>query len=213
MFTVSVSSGALRALTMCAGQDPTRGMLTSVCVDTTTAGRVLLVTTDGHRMLVVKATAEGNAHPGRYLVPFFECKAAKPAHKADPIRIDIEPKGGTETTLGGTFTIHGKTRTTGTLLDGWQYPEWRRVIPEARELRKPGELAHFDFGYVGDFGTIAELLGCDGPRIIHNGNSGARVYLGADAFGILMPMRIGEKETCAHVDWLDAVREEVAKAA
>ena len=208
MFTVSVSHGALRALTLCAGQDPTRGMLTSVCVDTTTPGRVLLVTTDGHRMLIVHATAEGNAHPGRYLVPFFECKSAKPMSKNCLIGIDIEPKGGTETTLGGTFTIHGKTRTTGALLEGWQYPEWRRVMPE----KTSGTLAHFDMRYVGDFAQIGELLGHKLPVIRHNANGPAVIELGADAFGILMPMRANVSGDTLP-EWVAAVGQEVAKAA
>lgn len=209
MFTVSVSHGALRALTMCAGQDPTRGMLTSVCIDTTTAGRVHLVTTDGHRMLIVNARIEaGNAHPGRYLVPFFECKSAKPAGKGHPILIDIEPKAGTETTLGGSFTIHGKTRTTGALLDGWQYPEWRRVTPE----KTSGKLAQFNLGYLGDFAVIGELLGHKVQIIRHNGNGAALIELGADAFGILMPMR-GEPAGDTLPDWLEAVTKEVAQAA
>lgn len=208
MFSVIVEVNALKALAICAGLDATRGMLTSVCVDTTTEGRTHLVTTDGHRMLIVgNATTEGDVVPGRYLLPLFDVKAVKQAGtprypQPAVICIDPDPRH-TEVTKGGKFSIKGKSIVSGELLHGWQYPEWSRVIP--RETS--GKLAHFNFGYVGDFQRIGELLGREFPVIRHNGDGAALIDLGANALGILMPIRKGG-EHGPLPEWLDPVTAE-----
>ena len=204
MFSITINADALKALAITASTCPTRPALVGVCIDTTVAGRVSLISTDGHRMTIVNVpTWEGECAPGRYVVPLFDVKAAKPAHKGHPITIDILPGN------PGRFTIKGKSETTGTLCDGL-FPEWRRVCPD----KTSGELSHFDMNYVGDFGRIATLLGRKYAFIQHNGQSAALVNLGPDAFGILMPIRADHVEKIATPpDWIAAPVVEVAKAA
>jgi hypothetical protein len=201
MFSIHVDANALKALALIASTDATRPHLIGVCVDTTTPGRVHLVSTDGHRMLIVNnSTLEGAIVPGRYVLPLFDVKAAKAAHKSDPVRIMID---------AGRFTITGKSTITGTLIED-RFPQWQRVVPQATS----GKLAQFNLGYVGDFGRVAELLGHKYPGIQHNGDSAALINLGADAFGILMPMRADHIAVSASPPaWVAPVVEEVAKAA
>ena len=207
MFTVSVSHGAFKALTLCAGTDAIRTMLTGICVDTTTAGRVHLVTTDGHRMLVVNAKLEeGTPIAGRYILPLFDCKGIKQAgteRYPQPIRIDID----LSEVKAGTFRIHGKETRAGLLMPE-QFPQWQRVVPRTVS----GKLAQFNGAYLGDFQRAAELLGRDFPVIRHNGDSGAIIDLGADAFGVLMPIRC-PTEYAGLPDWLDTPKAEQKKAA
>jgi hypothetical protein len=204
MFSIHVNADALKALALLASVDALRPHICGVCIDTTTPGRVHLVSTDGHRMLIVNnTTAEGDIAPGLYTLPLFDVKGAKPASKHAPITIDILPGN------PGRFTIKGKSEITGTLCDG-RFPPWQRVTP----VTTSGKLAHFNLGYVGDFGRVAELLGVKYPAIQHNGESAALVNLGADAFGILMPMRADHiAETASPPVWVKPDGVEVAQAA
>lgn len=206
MFSITVDADALKALTITASTCATRHMLVGVCVDTMTPGRVHLVSTDGHRMLIVNAThaPEGNPAPGRYILPLFDVKSVKPIRKGIPIVIDILPGN------PGKFCLKGKSEISGTCVDG-SFPEWRRVTPQETS----GEMAHYNFGYVGDFQRIGELLGVEFPTIQHNGNSAALINLGADAFGILMPIRADHVAAKASPpDWIVASQpQDVAQAA
>jgi hypothetical protein len=210
MFTVTVSHNALRALAITAAVADVRGYLCGACIDTTTEGRVHLVSTDGHRMLIVNAKGEGDIAPGRFIVPTEAFKNAKPVYKKDPVEIVVNPEG----SEGGTYEVRGKVTVSGRLLDG-RFPDWTRVLPEKMHVQNPGKPAHFNFGYVGDFGRVAELLDCKYPHVVPNGEASAFVYLGADAFGILMPIRtdsVTPKEK-AVIDWLAPVNGEERKAA
>ena len=204
MFSITVNADALKALAITASTCPTRPALVGVCIDTTVSGRVNLVSTDGHRMTVVNVpTWEGDAAPGRYILPLFDVKNAKPARKGEPVTVDILPGN------PGRFTIKGKSEVTGTLVDS-QFAEWRRVCPASPS----GELAHYDMNYLGDFGRIATLLGRKYAVIQHNGQGPALINLGADAFGILMPIRTDHVDKIATPpDWIAAPVVEVAKAA
>ena len=201
MFSIHVNADALKALALIASTDALRPHIVGVCIDTTTPGRVHLVSTDGHRMLIVNnTTAEGDIPPGRYVLPLFDVKAAKAARKSDPVRIDID---------AGMFTITGKSTITGTICED-RFPFWQRVVP----AKTSGKRAHFNLGYVGDFGRVAELLGHKYPAIQHNGEGAALVNLGADAFGVLMPIRADHIAlTASPPAWVAPVVVEVAQAA
>lgn len=207
MFTVSVSHGALKALALVAGTDAVRPMLTGICIDTTTPGRVHLVATDGHRMLIVgNATLEGERIAGKFIVPLFEVKACKQRGTERyplPVTIDID----TSEVMQARYTIHGKETRSGDLVSS-QFPEWQRVIPKRRDYAKPGKIAQFNLTYLAEFGRIAEYLGVKSTHILHNGDTANLIYLGPDAFGVLMPVRSPEKFAPAFVDWLDAPKPE-----
>jgi hypothetical protein len=184
MFTVSMSHGALKALALIAPQEEARTCLNTICVDTTTAGRVHLVACDGHRMLIVgNATAEGDIPAGQFLIPASACRGVKQRGTERyplPITIDITP-----TVAGrGEFTIFGKSDVVGQLQDD-RYPQWQRVTP--REVS--GKLAHFNLGYLAEFHKAAMYMGKEFPVIQHNGDGAALIDMGPDAFGVLMPIR------------------------
>ncbi len=208
MFTLSISADSLKALALCASKSDVRHYLNGVCVDLTTEGRVHLLTTDGHRMLIVgNAKLEGERVNGRYILPIEAIKGIK-AERHNPVSIEIVPASDNVSESAGTFTIRGKLTTTGDLIEG-RYPEWQRVMPQRRELsgETPCEVGHFNLGFLGDYGRAGELLGCKHPYLVHNGpNHSAYVYLGANAFGIVMPMRITD---CGAADWLAPIKAEV----
>lgn len=184
MFTLSLSHGALKALALIAPQEEARTCLNTICVDTTTAGRVHLVACDGHRMLVVgNAVPGGDIPAGQFLIPAQACRGVKQRgteRYPHPITIDIAP-----TVDGrGEFTIHGKSDTVGQLQDD-RYAQWQRVTPR----KTSGKLAHFNLGYLAEFHKAAMYLGKDFPVIQHNGDGAALIDMGADAFGVLMPIR------------------------
>ena len=202
MFTVTVPHNTLKALALIAAKNDVRFYLNSLCIDTTTPGRLHLVACDGHKALIVgNAKIDGAIEAGQFLIPIEAITSVKPVRR-DPITIDIEPVD----KIIAKYTVTGKLTGTGRTIDG-RFPDWRRIIPERRVAQ--GELAHFNMQYVGDFGRAAELLDFKYPHIVHNGENAAWVNLGSDAFGILMPIR-GETVTgCGGiVSWLDPVAPE-----
>ena len=66
------------------------------------------------------------------------------------------------------------------------FPDFRRVMPE----QASGEASQFDPKYVATMGAIGELIGCQYPKIHHNGLDLALVEFGDQlAFGAIMPLR------------------------
>lgn len=202
MFTVTVPHNTLRALALIAPKADVRFYLNGILIDTSTPGRVMLVACDGHRALIVgNVRCDGEIAPGQFIVPIEAITSAKPVRK-DPITIDVEPVD----SIIAKYTVTGKLTGTGRTIDG-RFPDWRRILPARREGQ--GEIAHFNMQYVGDFGRAAELLDFKYPHIVHNGEGAAWVNLGADAFGILMPIRGDTVTGCGGiVTWLDAVAPE-----
>ena len=184
MFTITVPADTLKALALCAADKDVRYYLRGVLIDTTVEGRVHLVTTDGHRMLVVgNATIEGEIVAGNFIVPIEALKGLKPYAKGGPICIDIAPSG----SEGGAYTVRGALTTTGACIEG-KYPLWRKVLPETRTLTDKSKVGHFNLEYVGDFGKASKtprLQAADDraqrPEHGRLGVPGRRCLRGADA--------------------------------
>lgn len=180
---ITIDHNTIKALLICAAKQDVRYYLKGVLVDARANGDVILVTTDGHRMLAypVAVDAIEALAPGQYIIPREALEAVKPCKAGRitlPITIEIDVAHGREN------KITGATSTVTPLIDG-KFPDWRRVLPKTVS----GEPAQYQAEYLGDFGRIADLLGTKYPHIHHNGSSAAIVgNLGA-ALGVLMPMR------------------------
>jgi DNA polymerase-3 subunit beta len=165
--------------------------------------RAWLVATDGHRMLVIRPTAriEGkDVRDGRWIIPRDLLAGAK-VKKGGFLFLSVDQyQGEKEPYLhcARARIITGTGELSAPTVDA-MFPDWRRVVP----AKASGELAHYDPTYVGDFGTVAELLSGAriNARIYYNGEGAAPVDLGVeDALGVLMPIR-AEQRPYARPDW------------
>ena len=194
---ITIDHSVIKALLICAAKQDVRYYLKGVLVDARANGDVVLVTTDGHRMLAypVATDAIEALAPGQYIIPREALEAVKPCKAGRhvlPITIEIvtapdqpDPERAGVTIKGKTsITVAGATSAVTAPIDGI-YPDWRRVLPKTVS----GEPTQYQAEYLGDFGRIAELFGTKQPYIHYNGSSAAIVgNLGA-ALGVLMPMR------------------------
>lgn len=183
---ITIDHSIIKALLICAAKQDIRYYLKGVCVDARANGDVVLVATDGHRLLAypVAADAIEALAPGEYILPREALEAVKPCKAGRvtlPITIEIDVARRLEN------KITGATSAITPLIDG-RFPDWRRVIPKSVS----NEPAQFQADYIGDFGRVAELLGAKHPQIHHNGASGAIVGNLGPALGVVMPMRLDE---------------------
>lgn len=183
---ITIEHNVIKSLLLIAGKGDIRYYLNSVCVDARANGDVVLVATDGHRLLAYPVAVDDieSLAPGEYVIPREALAAVKPAKggkKSFPITITTTPEK--------SVTIIGATTLTTPLVDG-KFPDWRRVMPKSVS----GEPAQYDAEYVGDFGKVCLLLGSKfaAPRINHNG-AGAAAITNLDPagriLGVLMPQR------------------------
>lgn len=200
---ITVPANVIKALLLAAAKDDVRYYLNGICVDVTSKGTALVATT-GTMLLAVPIEETEDPIEGQWIVGRDVLTSVKPVkagrHEfpvtitidAAPVRPDPERPG---VTIKGTpvVTIAGATTATTAPVDG-RYPDWRRVIP-TKQNDIPSQ---FDAALVATFGKIYGLL-CGGkgsPRIHHNGANGAFVDgIGANAIGVIMPMRDGTDET------------------
>lgn len=186
---ITIDHSVIKALLICASKQDLRYYLKGVLVDARANGDVVLVTTDGHRMLAypVATDAIEALAPGQYIIPREALEAVKPCKAGRvtlPITIEIDVAHGREN------KITGATSVVTPLIDG-KFPDWRRVMP----AQVSGELAQYNPEYVSGFGDICKLLGGKyGPFINHNGSSAAPVTNLGGALGVLMPLRLDGDE-------------------
>lgn len=204
---IQIRSEQLRAaLRVAADETDVRFYLRGLCVDTERQGHIRLVSTDGHRMLVqeLEAAPLEQLYPaGKYIIPAELVRQA--------LR-ELKPWGNRKyyfylPTTPNDFIIQVTGRgqggiaveLTGKLVEA-RYADYARTIPD----KFSGEHAEFDFGYLGDFQAIAEMLNPSSHRSVRaqltcNGNDPSLVTLGRDehAFGIIMPMRSTESSIAA----------------
>jgi DNA polymerase-3 subunit beta len=186
---ITIDHSIIKALLICAAKHDVRYYLKGVCVDARANGDVVLVATDGHRLLAYPVAVDSieALAPGEYIIPREALEAVKPAKAGRtvlPITIEIDVAHGREN------KITGATSTVTPLIDG-KYPDWRRIVPASTS----GEIAQFNADYVSGFGDVCKLLGGKyGPFINHNGGSCAVVTNLPGALGLLMPMRMDGDE-------------------
>ena len=200
---ITVEHSVIKALLICAAKVDVRYYLKGVCVDARSNGDVVLVATDGHRMLAYPVAVDNieALAPGEYIIPREALEAVKPAKAGRtvmPIQLDIVTAPDTRHPEDAEVIIKGKTSITVTgatsavtaPIDG-KYPDWRRVVPASTS----GELAQYQSEYVAGFGDICKLLGGRyGPYINYNGTGAAIVTNIGAALGVLMPLRMDGDE-------------------
>lgn len=202
---ITIDHSIIKALLLCTPKRDIRYYLLGVCIDARANGDVVLVTTDGHRMLAYPVATEAieALAPGEYIIPREALESVKPAKFGRimlPITIDIvtapdapdADRPGVTVKGKTTATVTGATSSVTPLIDG-KFPDWRRVMPKTAT----GETAQFNAEYIADFGKIAQLMGnkTPTPYINHNGSGCAAVTgLGA-ALGLIMPIRDDDDNT------------------
>lgn len=200
---ITIDHNIVKALLICAAKQDVRYYLKGVLVDARANGDVILVTTDGHRMLAypVATDAIEALAPGQYIIPREALEAVKPCKAGRhvlPITIEIvtapdqpDPERAGVTIKGKTsITVTGATSAVTAPIDG-KFPDWRRVLPKTVS----GEPAQYNPEYVSGFGDICKLLGGKyGPHINHNGSSAAPVTNLGPALGVIMPLRLDDDE-------------------
>jgi DNA polymerase-3 subunit beta len=200
---ITIDHSIIKSLLICAAKHDVRYYLKGVCVDARANGDVVLVATDGHRLLAYPVAVDNieALAPGEYIIPRETLEAVKPAKAGRvtlPIHIDIVTAPDTPdpervgVTIKGktTITVTGATSAVTAPIDG-EYPDWRRIVPASTS----GEIAQFNADYVSGFGDICKLLGGSyGPYINHNGGAPAVITNLPGALGILMPLRLDGDE-------------------
>lgn len=196
-FTIPVDT--LKALLLAAGKKDTRYYLNGVLLDVRATDAVA-VATDGHKLLAVPVTQDGDAPytVGQFIIPRDILESLKPAFKGAPATITIDA-------VAQKVSINtGGSSVSASLIDG-RYPEWRRVVPH----KVSGTVSQFDADYIAAFGKIHKLLGGKhSPAIAHNGDGKegggpARVVFPNDAVGVLMPMRYPVAPSLDNPSWLE----------
>ena len=200
MFTITINARALKAAAMCASNEETRFYLKGVYVETTPAG-VTLTATDGHRLVAMN-------HAPAVDLPHDASAPAVivPLHLIDKLKIGKRAPDYATLTIDATVNPAKLTLAFDGLsivadaVDG-TYPAARRVAAPAFNSPDAGKPAHFNPAYVAAFGKMAELMTGGKPRAIHiisNGGNPALVDFlgdheaaGVEAFGVLMPCRLG----------------------
>lgn len=187
----------LKAVAVAAGKEVTRYYLNGVQIEITPKG-LILVATDGHRLIAAQCETEPTQAPCTGIVPLdFINKIkidkstdfAKLTLSADEIRLEY-----------GTNVYISK------LIDG-TYPDWRRIVPkEASNVP-----AQFNPVYLADFAKAMKQADTGGkiplPIINHNGENAALVELGDIGagntwLGVIMPMREKANRGLPSTAWL-----------
>lgn len=204
---VAITAAQVKALLRCAGTDALRGYLNAICIDTT-GPEPVAVATNGTVLLAVRLPARNDdmANPrGQWIIARDHFKAVK-AEKSGrglpfALVVTCEHFGAREPTMqgGAGFSIKGATTATGTTLDLGRFPDWRRVVP----LNVSGVKAQYNCELAGIFGDVASDLNIKYAPIGHNGEAAGLVDLGADAVGVIMPMRTDKVPApTARPDWI-----------
>jgi DNA polymerase-3 subunit beta len=196
---ITIDHSIIKALLICAAKQDIRYYLKGISVDARANGDVVLVATDGHRLLAYPVAVDNieALAPGEYVIPREALEAVKPVKAGRtvlPIQIDIvtapdtpDPERVGVTIKGKTsITVTGATSAVTAPIDG-KFPDWRRIVPASTS----GELAQFNADYVSGFGDVCKLLGGSyGPYINHNGSAPAVVTNLPGALGLIMPFRL-----------------------
>jgi hypothetical protein len=188
---ITLNTTLLKAANMVTGKDPIRPYLQGVFLEITPE-EVIYVATDGHRLVAFREDAQWlkGAEPKKInmIIPFWAVSELKPTTKHYKAILEENDDGN----FSMTHLKSNDSVTTSFPSLGYQYPDWRRVVP----LETSGELTQFNADYLASFKKMGRLLGASEsspPVIHHNGLGPAIIYLGTldclDYVAVIMPMR------------------------
>lgn len=182
-FTCKVSADLFRRAAICASKEQTRYYLVGVQVEPCSEGGVLLIATDGARMVCLRdpdGSASGNA------IISTDPDLLKAAAGKHAMQVLVENNRARVETANDCPLWQG---VANALVDG-HFPEWRRVVPKATEERKLGT---FNAALLQGLGLA---LASDPKKPLLSMYSDdttcpalVRGTLLAEAFGVIMPER------------------------
>jgi hypothetical protein len=218
---IRTNADLFRLANMCASKEETRYYLNGVLIEPHAVKGVILVATDGHRMVVIHdETGHADESAIVHLSP-EALKACKPGRNERRLLevTDIAPgKGSAWIKVSRQFPKYDNTWSEPELtavsancvVDG-TFPHWQRVLPKITEERTAPS---FNTGYLASFTEIGEGLNAafnpDAPRskeglrmVITASDAGgpalvtwpgyaASTGVAGRAFGVLMPMRFDD---------------------
>lgn len=187
MITADVNADLFRIAYTCASTEETRYYLNGVHIEPAPDDGVLLVATDGHRLVCLQDRT--GSVPGPIVVQLPKpvltlCKSKKD----QPRRLVIADKTARVEVEATTVGVHQ-----GCIVDG-TYPDWRRVVPVANGVGQ----AAFNPVYLSDFGRmgadLAKLAGVSSAMSFRSKGPSEPALIQwscfRDGFGVLMPMRV-----------------------
>lgn len=192
---ISVSANLFRAAAECVSTEETRYYLSGVYVSPHPQKGVLLVATDGHRLMCVH-DENGKCDKAQIVgleAKHIDAKSLKAMRAAMP---GEEPRLTVDSDGIATFGTYRSLKSC--IIDG-VYPDWPRVVAPMLARAKEGKFspATVNQKYLSAFGKIAVMLSPDGHpnapfRVVsHTEADPLLIRFGScdNAFGLLMPMR------------------------
>ena len=167
-----------------------------------------LVSTDGHRMLLLRRLVDGSA-PTTFIVPREVIDLLKPNTKFSNVNVEFHYDA--EKPLTKITMQYFDIGIQFTPIDG-KYPSYTDTMNKAASPNN--QIANYNPLFLADFTRAAETAfgrrGFNVPTISHNGETpGGVTYNGRDDFfGIVMPMRVG---SYAPPKWTLPIKEENRK--
>lgn len=193
----SVRSDLFRAVAVACSDEETRTYLHGVYIQPHPVEGVLMVATDGHRLLVAHDAGGSCSEPVivKLSGPVLKAAKAKKTDHIDGRRLVADDENGVRVVIphesAEVYPVAWKIEGT--------FPDWRRVIPDAKRLTAPcPAVLEYNAEYLGDFAKAAAEIG-NSRRIgirTYDANGPALVTFEDDRlFGILMPMRVSPART------------------
>lgn len=183
----TISADLFRIAYACVSKEETRYYLNGVHIEPHPDGGVLLVSTDGHRMLCIH-DPDGQSDGNGIIRASKEFLGLCKSGKESPRRLVVS---------GSSATLREDTAPVAfqkdCLIDG-TFPAWRRVVPPTPDQWAP---ASFNAPYVAEFAKIATALAkatdssSRAVRFVSKSPADPTIVLfpGMPAFGVLMPIR------------------------
>lgn len=207
---IIVDAKYIAALKLFAAVKDVRERLVAISVEAS-AKEARLMTTDGHRMAIVRAGVNGEASDTqevqKAVIPLVMFEHIKPFGS---VLISLEAP--LEEANTGSLSRKVNINWNGMTKEGVSLDEcgvdWRRVFPREVSFKA----GHFDLRYLGDLTKVQKLLGLKtSPVLAQNGpEKAAVVFFGDDAIqALVMPMRIDNDSLPDTFEWvLDSLETE-----